>query len=185
MPRFRIYSVARVSVMLALLLISPTASKAAGTGCLPAILKIRLAQIEAKFGKVRVISTHRRGARIAGSGRRSYHASCRAVDFAAPRGKYKAVVSWLKANHGGGVGTYSCGMHHIHVDNGPQVRFHHCVTAKGRPIRAGRRASRPMALGRKTRAANRVRATNAPVVLARPKGFKAPRFFGRATVNGN
>jgi hypothetical protein len=56
----------------------------------------------------------------------SYHASCRAVDFNPPRGKYQQVASWLKANHRGGVGTYSCGMHHIHVDNGPAVRFHKC-----------------------------------------------------------
>ncbi|MCB1512688.1 MAG: hypothetical protein KDJ36_17470 [Hyphomicrobiaceae bacterium] len=109
------------------------------TGCLPGALRARLNQIRSKFGRVRIVSTHRPGARIAGSGRRSFHASCRAVDFVAPRGKYGAVVRWLKANHGGGVGTYSCGMHHIHIDNGPRVRFHHCVSASGRPYRTARR----------------------------------------------
>ncbi|MEO1719588.1 MAG: D-Ala-D-Ala carboxypeptidase family metallohydrolase [Pseudomonadota bacterium] len=100
---------------------------AASTKCLPSILKKRLSQIRKKFGKVRVISTYRPGARIRGTGRPSYHASCRAVDFHPPRGKYRAVVSWLKKVHRGGVGTYSCGMHHIHIDNGPRVRFHKCI----------------------------------------------------------
>lgn len=117
-------------------------AQAAGssTSCLPGVLRQRLAQIRAKFGRVRVISTFRRGARIAGTNHRSFHASCRAVDFAPPRGKYRAVVAWLKANHGGGVGTYSCAMHHIHLDNGPRIRFHHCVNASGVPI--GRYASK-------------------------------------------
>lgn len=110
-----------------------------GSSCLPGVLKKRLAQIRARFGRVRLISTYRRGARIAGSGRRSFHASCRAVDFHAPRGKYRAVVAWLKRNHFGGVGTYSCGMHHIHIDNGPRVRFHHCVKRRKRPGRYAKR----------------------------------------------
>lgn len=109
------------------------------TGCLPGIIKSRLHQIRKKFGKVRVISSHRPGARIAGSGKRSYHASCRAVDFHPPRGKYRAVVNWLKKVHKGGVGTYSCGMHHIHLDNGPRVRFHHCVNKYGTPRHRGKK----------------------------------------------
>lgn len=111
-----------------------TTASAAGTSCLPSSVKAKIAQIRAKFGPVRIVSTHRPGARIAGSGKRSLHASCRAVDFHPPRGKYKQVVSWLKANHSGGVGTYSCGMHHVHIDNGPRVRFHHCVNARGKPV---------------------------------------------------
>ena len=116
-----------------------TTAQAAKTGCLPGILKTRLNQIRKKFGKVRIVSTHRPGARIAGSGKRSYHASCRAVDFHPPRGKYRAVVNWLKKVHKGGVGTYSCGMHHIHIDNGPRVRFHHCVNKHGSPLRKGKK----------------------------------------------
>lgn len=112
---------------------------AAGTGCLPSSVKAKLAQIRAKFGPVRIVSAHRPGARIAGSGKRSYHASCRAVDFHAPRGKHSQVVRWLKANHSGGVGTYSCGMNHIHIDNGPRIRFHHCVNARGTPVGKKRR----------------------------------------------
>jgi hypothetical protein len=107
--------------------ISSTGAEAAGTRCLPGVLKSRLDQIRAKFGQVRIVSTYRRGARIAGSGKRSFHASCRAVDFVPPRGKYRQVANWLKQVHGGGVGTYSCGMHHIHLDNGPRIRFHKCT----------------------------------------------------------
>ena len=100
----------------------------ASNSCLPSALKSRLSQINKKFGRVSVISTYRRGARMP-SGRASFHASCRAVDFKPPRGKYAQVASWLKSNHGGGVGTYSCGMHHIHIDTGPRVRFHRCQSA--------------------------------------------------------
>lgn len=99
---------------------------AAGASCLPGVLKSRLAEITRKFGPVRVISAHRPGARIAGSGQRSYHASCRAVDFHPPSGKYRQVVAYLQQTHNGGVGTYSCGLNHIHLDNGPRVRFHKC-----------------------------------------------------------
>ncbi len=133
------------AVLFAALAISPLSefsmkpAYAAKSGCLPASVKNKLAIIRKKFGPVRIISTHRPGARIAGSGKRSYHASCRAVDFHPPKGKYRQVVSWLKANHKGGVGTYSCGMHHIHLDNGPRVRFHHCVNKYGTPLRKGRK----------------------------------------------
>lgn len=94
------------------------------TSCLPGSLKSTLAKIRDKFGPIDILSTHRPGARIAGSGKPSFHASCRAVDFK-PRRNHGAVIAWLKANHGGGVGTYSGRMNHIHIDNGPYVRFHH------------------------------------------------------------
>jgi len=112
--------------MLALLTSVALPTGSAEAGCIPSSLAAKLNQIRAKFGPVQVISTHRRGARIAGSGRPSYHASCRAVDFNPPRGKYSQVLAWLKANHNGGVGSYSCGMHHIHIDTGPRIRFHKC-----------------------------------------------------------
>lgn len=110
------------------------ASASTSGGCLPASLKATLANIRAKFGPVTIVSTFRRGARIAGSGHMSYHASCRAVDFHPPKGKYGAVLAYLQKTHPGGLGTYSCGMHHLHIDNGPKVRFHHCVSASGRPV---------------------------------------------------
>lgn len=121
-------------------------SNRAEASCLPSVIQQRLSQINAKFGKIRIVSTMRRGARIAGTGRKSYHASCRAVDFTPPPGKYAAVANWLKANHSGGVGTYSCGMHHIHIDNGPRVRFHKCVgRSGGRHQHASRRSNRKFA----------------------------------------
>lgn len=107
------------------------------SGCIPSSLRSTLAEVKQRFGHVEVISAHRPGATISGSGRRSLHADCRAVDFNPPPGKYKQVVAWLHANHRGGVGTYSCGMHHIHIDNGPTVHFHKCEGGGG-----GRYASR-------------------------------------------
>ncbi|MFT5510601.1 MAG: hypothetical protein ACI89J_003698 [Hyphomicrobiaceae bacterium] len=98
----------------------------AALGCLSGSLKSMLRQIETRFGNVRVISTFRKNARIAGSVRRSYHASCRAVDFHPPKGKYSAVVGYLKRNFNGGIGTYHCNMHHIHIDNGPRTRWRKC-----------------------------------------------------------
>jgi hypothetical protein len=94
--------------------------------CVPTELRRTLDEIEDRFGPVQVISTHRPGAKIAGSGKRSKHADCRAVDFNPPRGKSKEVAAWLKANHTGGVGTYGCGMSHIHIDVGGKARWHKC-----------------------------------------------------------
>ncbi len=107
----------------------PGASRAeAGSrGCLPGSIKSVLRQIESRFGRVSVISTFRKGARIAGSGRRSFHASCRALDFHPPRGKYRAVVAYLRRNFGGGIGVYRCRMRHIHIDNGPRIRWSKCA----------------------------------------------------------
>ena len=66
---------------------------------------------------MQLISTCRPGARIAGSGRISKHASGEAIDFNAG-GRKGAVVQWLIANHkSGGTMTYA-GMSHIHVDVG-------------------------------------------------------------------
>jgi uncharacterized protein YcbK (DUF882 family) len=106
---------------------TPAVAHSSSTGCLPASVRTALVQVQKRFGHIQVVSTHRPGARIAGTGRPSYHGSCRAADFSAPRGKHGAVVAWLKSNFHGGVGTYSCSMHHIHIDNGPQVRWHKCV----------------------------------------------------------
>ena len=66
---------------------------------------------------MQIISTCRPGARIAGTGRISRHASGNAVDFNAG-GRKAAIVRWLIANHkSGGTMTYA-GMSHIHVDIG-------------------------------------------------------------------
>jgi uncharacterized protein YcbK (DUF882 family) len=95
-------------------------SEAPGTarGCLRPAARTLLERIEATFGRLHIISTCRPGARIAGSGRISKHASGEAIDFNAPSGRKAELVRWLIANHkSGGTMTYS-GMSHIHVDVG-------------------------------------------------------------------
>jgi uncharacterized protein YcbK (DUF882 family) len=103
------------------------ATPSSAQGCLPGSLQRTLIQIRAKFGPVAIVSTYRRGAIIAGTGRRSLHASCRAVDFHAPSGKRAAVIAWLRSNHTGGLGIYGCGMSHIHIDNGGRYSWNKCV----------------------------------------------------------
>lgn len=86
-------------------------------GCLTPAARALLGRIESQFGSVQIISTCRPGARIAGTGRISRHASGNAVDFNAG-GRKAAIVRWLIANHkSGGTMTYA-GMSHVHVDIG-------------------------------------------------------------------
>jgi hypothetical protein len=88
-----------------------------GRECLRPAARTLLDRIEEQFGPMQIISTCRPGARIAGSGRISKHASGEAIDFNAGRRKGE-VVRWLIANHkSGGTMTYA-GMSHIHVDVG-------------------------------------------------------------------
>jgi len=85
--------------------------------CLKPAARALLDRIEAEFGRMEIISTCRPGARIAGTGRISKHATGEAIDFNAGRRKGD-VVRWLIANHKtGGTMTYA-GMSHIHVDVG-------------------------------------------------------------------
>lgn len=92
-----------------------TASRA----CLKPAARALLGRIEANFGPVRVISTCRPGALIAGSGKPSKHGFGLAVDFDAGARKGQ-IVQWLiKNHHSGGTMTYA-GMSHIHVDIGPR-----------------------------------------------------------------
>jgi uncharacterized protein YcbK (DUF882 family) len=98
----------------------PTRREVAGASrnCLTPAARALLGRIEAQFGAMQIISTCRPGARIAGSGRISKHASGNAIDFSAGSRK-GVVVRWLIANHkSGGTMTYS-DMSHIHVDIGP------------------------------------------------------------------
>jgi hypothetical protein len=91
------------------------------TGCLPMQLRSALADVQARFGPVQVISTHRPGARIRG-GHMSKHATCQAVDFKPAPGTYRQVASYLRASWQGGFGTYTSG--HIHIDTGPHYTWH-------------------------------------------------------------
>lgn len=93
-------------------------SPEAPRSCLTGEARALLDRIEARFGPVQVVSTCRPGARIAGSGRISRHASGNAVDFEAGARKAE-IVAWLIANHtSGGTMTYA-GLEHVHVDIGP------------------------------------------------------------------
>jgi Bacterial SH3 domain/Peptidase M15 len=86
--------------------------------CLTQTARALLERIEEKFGPVKLVSTCRPGATIAGSGRPSRHASGNAVDFD-PGSRKGQIVEWLIANHhDGGTMTYA-DMDHIHVDIGP------------------------------------------------------------------
>ena len=90
---------------------------ATSRSCLTGEARALLNSIENHFGRVEIVSTCRRGARIATTGRRSKHASGEAIDFRVS-GRKKQVVQWLINNHGdGGTMTYS-DMDHIHVDVG-------------------------------------------------------------------
>jgi Peptidase M15 len=131
--------------------LSPGEAHAQATGCLPSSVKSALSSLRSQFGSISVVSTHRSGARIAGTGQRSLHADCRAADFAVNSGNYSRVVAWLERNHSGGVGTYSCGMHHIHIDNGPKMRWHKCVTASGAPVGSSRSRVASSSRGTRTR----------------------------------
>lgn len=87
------------------------------TGCLTSEARNLLGRIKARFGNVQIISTCRKGARIATTGRPSKHASGQAIDFRVP-GRKREVVQWLIANHrSGGTMTYR-DMDHVHVDVG-------------------------------------------------------------------
>ncbi|MEZ5815935.1 MAG: D-Ala-D-Ala carboxypeptidase family metallohydrolase [Hyphomicrobiaceae bacterium] len=113
--------------------------------CLTSPARALLDRIEGRFGQVRVISTCRPGATIAGTGRPSRHASGNAIDFDAG-GRKAAIVSWLIANHkAGGTMTYS-DMSHIHVDIGRHfvslaARSHRGGTSRRSAARTHRRGS--------------------------------------------
>jgi uncharacterized protein YcbK (DUF882 family) len=86
--------------------------------CLTPPARALIGSIEAKFGKMEIISTCRPGARVAGTGQLSRHSSGNAIDFIAGDRK-SAVLAWLIANHtDGGTMTYADSPH-IHVDIGP------------------------------------------------------------------
>ena len=113
-------------------------------GCLTGAAQALLNRIESRFGAMRIVSTCRPGATIAGSGRVSKHASGNAIDFEAG-GRKGEVVSWLVANHhSGGTMTYGDSSH-IHVDIGP----HFVSLAGGRSY-----ASNSSGSSRRARASN-------------------------------
>jgi len=99
-----------------------SASKATARGCLHPSAQVLLAGLEARFGSVKLVKTCVPGARIAGSGRPSYHGGDhRAFDFKVPHaGSHRAIMGWLATNSPGVTISYSgrlAGI--IHTDTGP------------------------------------------------------------------
>lgn len=129
------------------------AHASASRSCLTQAARNLLARIEEKFGSMQIISTCRPGARVAGTGRPSRHASGNAIDFNAG-GRKGEVVQWLIANHrSGGTMTYP-GKSHVHVDIGQ----HFVSLSGGRTYSASRSSraewQRPMGLGREVSSGN-------------------------------
>jgi hypothetical protein len=100
----------------------------ASRSCLTGDTRALLSRFEARFGSVKVISTCRPGAVIAGSGRPSQHRYGKAVDFMPNPGQRGAMLAWLRSNANGAVITYGSG--HIHFDTGGSRNF--AVSAKAR-----------------------------------------------------
>lgn len=82
--------------------------------CLTGDTRAVLSRLEARIGKVQIVSTCRPGATIRGTGRQSKHAIGRAVDFNTRR-KGEA-IAFLRSQ-GVFVMTY-CGMSHVHFNTG-------------------------------------------------------------------
>jgi hypothetical protein len=88
--------------------------------CVPLQLKFVLANVSQRFGTVTVHSTHRWPLenRRKGGKKRSYHLTCRAVDFSVG-GDRSEVVDYLVRQRGvGGYSYYDKGFYHI--DTGPR-----------------------------------------------------------------
>ncbi len=109
-------------------------------GCLPAMVRNALAQANSACG-ITVISTLRVGARIAGSSHVSKHASCHAADFTS---RDYSCVRRVLAGYPGAMSVDVATAGHIHIDDGPFLRFAHSGArtrhARGGP--AGRQYAR-------------------------------------------
>ena len=112
-------------------------ARGAPRGCLVPAARRLLAELETQFGAVRVVSTCRRGAVIAGTRRPSQHRYGKAIDFLAPPGRKAEVVRWLREHSPGVTMTYHR-MNHIHTDVGHYRRV--ILDAGGR--RSAHRRSR-------------------------------------------
>ena len=110
---------------LSAIVLLPATAQAHGSSssrsCLTGQTRQVLAGLEARFGAVKVISTCRPGAVIAGSGMPSQHRYGKAVDFVPRSGQRAAMLSWLRSHANGAVITYASG--HIHFDTGGYRNF--------------------------------------------------------------
>ena len=103
-------------IFLSLLALSSPAQAGPPTKCLPASVKAKLAYIDKHFGHVIIISTYRKNARIAGSGKPSKHRFCGAADFHV-HGNKAAARKWLLKQPGEFI-QYSGHFSHWHVADG-------------------------------------------------------------------
>lgn len=103
-------------IFLSLLALSSPSQAGPSTKCLPASVKAKLNYIDRHFGRVTVISTYRKNARIAGTGKRSKHADCKAVDFHV-HGNKAAARKWLMKQPGEFI-QYSGHFSHWHIADG-------------------------------------------------------------------
>lgn len=97
------------------------AKASASRSCLTGETRAVLAGMEARVGTVRVISTCRPGAVIAGTGRPSQHRYGKAVDFVPSGGQRASALAYLRGRGAGPVITYASG--HIHFDTGGRGRY--------------------------------------------------------------
>ncbi len=88
--------------------------------CVPGALKAVLSRVSKQYGPIVVNSTYRSKAknRRVGGKSKSFHLSCRAIDFRV-HGKTRGLLTYLRKQKGvGGVKRYRSGFYHI--DNGPR-----------------------------------------------------------------
>lgn len=89
--------------------------------CVPAKLKVVLRRVARKFGPVQVHSTHRWPLenKLKGGKPKSYHLTCRAVDFSV-KGGPSGVTEFLKSQRAVGGYSYYSGQGFYHIDTGPR-----------------------------------------------------------------
>lgn len=90
--------------------------------CVPFELKIAITRVAKRFGPVRVHSTHRwplENLRKGGK-KKSYHLSCRAVDFSVRGGKPSEIKRFLRSMSAVGGYSYYPRQNFFHIDNGPR-----------------------------------------------------------------
>ena len=90
--------------------------------CVPIQLKIAITNVAKKFGPVRVHSTHRwplENARKGGK-KRSYHLTCRAVDFSVQGGSPAQIKRYLISMPYVGGYSYYARQNFFHIDTGPR-----------------------------------------------------------------
>ena len=90
--------------------------------CTPLPLKIALIKVAKRFGPVRVHSTHRwplENKRKGGKSK-SYHLTCRAVDFSVKGGSPQEIKNYLKSMWEVGGYSYYARGNFFHIDTGPR-----------------------------------------------------------------